>query len=120
MSPSCFHRDNPLPAAVIRQKYELSEETLSLWSQHGLPLLRVGSNVFVRESEVVRFIETGGNPRRREALTIRHHAKFLTLHFLVVALAPWEWFAWLLAERRFRLRDRIDRVQAYEEFPDEP
>lgn len=46
----------PLPCSYIQKKFGLSRTTLWRWRCAGLPVQQVGAKLFIKESDVVRFI----------------------------------------------------------------
>lgn len=50
-------RDCPLPLDFFLRRYAISRTTAWRWRKKGLPTLQVGSKLFCRESEFVRFME---------------------------------------------------------------
>jgi hypothetical protein len=54
-----FHpKDCPMPLSFFLDRYDISSTTAWRWSKKGLPVLRVGAKLFIRESDWVRFLET--------------------------------------------------------------
>lgn len=49
--------DCPMPADFVCRKLAISRTTFWRWRKAGLPVLTVGGKLFVREVEVVRFME---------------------------------------------------------------
>ncbi len=48
--------DPPMPHDFVLAKYHVSRTTFWRWRKRGLQCLSVGSKLFVRESEIARFI----------------------------------------------------------------
>lgn len=48
--------DPPMPHDYVLSKYHVSRTTFWRWRKAGLECLTVGSKIFVRESEIARFI----------------------------------------------------------------
>ena len=58
MSTNAFDpRDVPLPAGYFRSKYTVSRSTFWRYRAAGMPTVRVGAKVFVRESDFVAFLK---------------------------------------------------------------
>ena len=57
-TPAPFNpKDTPMPMAYLQRKYEFSRTTGWRYGRAGLPVIRVGSKVFCRESDFVAFLE---------------------------------------------------------------
>ena len=57
-TPALFGpRDVPMPSNYVMAKYHLSRTTLWRWRRAGLPSQCVGGKLFVKEADVITFIE---------------------------------------------------------------
>jgi hypothetical protein len=50
-------RDPPLPPGFFGRKFQVSRVTLWRYRRAGLPALKVGDKVFIRESDFIAFLE---------------------------------------------------------------
>jgi len=57
MTTNFDHRDTPMPISFFENKYCISRITLWRYRRAGLPSIRVGAKLFVRESDFVAFLE---------------------------------------------------------------
>jgi hypothetical protein len=60
-------KDSPLPLDFFLRRYAISRTTARRWRKNGLATLQVGSKIFCRESEFVRFMETQAAKREEGA-----------------------------------------------------
>lgn len=51
------HHDVPMPIGYIEYKYGISLTTLWRYRRAGLTAIKVGAKVFIRESDLVAFLE---------------------------------------------------------------
>ena len=51
------HRDTPLPLSYFARKYDMSRVTIWRFRRAGLRAVVVGSQVFIKESDFVSFLE---------------------------------------------------------------
>lgn len=49
--------DCPMPADFICRRLNISRTTFWRWRKAGLPVLTVGGKLFVRETQVIHFME---------------------------------------------------------------
>jgi hypothetical protein len=57
MKTTFDHHDTPLPTGFYNRKYNISRSTLWLYRNAGLTSIRVGTKLFIRESEFVAFLQ---------------------------------------------------------------
>lgn len=55
-------KDCPMPLDFFLNRYGISRTTAWRWRARGLPTSKVGAKIFCRESDFVRFLESGGSP----------------------------------------------------------
>jgi len=49
--------DTPLPQDFFERKYGSSRTTLWRYRKEGLPVIKVGAKIFIRESDFISFLE---------------------------------------------------------------
>ena len=65
--PTAFDpKECPMPLDFFLNHYRISRTTAWRWRKRGLPTLRVGAKLFVREGDFLRFLENGGNLPRQD------------------------------------------------------
>ena len=52
-------KDSPMPLDFFLNRYGISKTTAWRWRKRGLPTSQVGAKIFCRESDFVRWIESG-------------------------------------------------------------
>ena len=60
-------KDAPLPLEFFMRRYAISRTTCWRWRRAGLPTSQVGAKIFCRESDFVKWLESGGKPQQEEA-----------------------------------------------------
>ena len=65
--------ETPMPHTYLLKKYDLSRTTFWRWRKAGLPCQTVGAKLFVRESDIVRFIADQNVPRKTTPLLPPDH-----------------------------------------------
>jgi hypothetical protein len=60
-------KDAPLPLEFFMRRYAISRTTCWRWRARGLPTSQVGAKIFCRESDFVKWLESGGKPQQEEA-----------------------------------------------------
>ncbi len=50
------HHESPMPPDYYERKYGVSRTTLSRYRKAGLPALRVGAKIFIRDCDFVAFL----------------------------------------------------------------
>jgi hypothetical protein len=69
-NPPAFNpKDRPMPLDFFLNRYGISRTTAWRWRKRGLPVSQVGAKIFCRESDFVRFLESGGNSAQQQELT---------------------------------------------------
>lgn len=56
-------KDCPMPLEFFLRRYSISRTTAWRWRARGLPTSQIGSKIFCRESEFVKWLESGGKPQ---------------------------------------------------------
>lgn len=59
-------KDAPLPLEFFMVRYAISRTTCWRWRKAGLPTSQVGAKVFCRESDFVKWLESGRKPQPKE------------------------------------------------------
>lgn len=55
--PTPLSLETPMPHTYLLKKYDVSRTTFWRWrTERGLPCQTVGAKIFVRESDIVRFL----------------------------------------------------------------
>ena len=60
-------KDCPMPLKFFLRHYAISRTTAWRWRARGLPTSQVGAKIFCRESDFVKWLESGGKPQQEEA-----------------------------------------------------
>lgn len=60
-------KDAPLPLEFFLRRYSISRTTCWRWRLAGLPTSQVGAKIFCRESDFVKWLESGGKPQPKES-----------------------------------------------------
>ena len=60
-------KDCPMPLEFFLRRYAISRTTAWRLRARGLPTSQVGAKIFCRESDFVKWLESGGKPQQEEA-----------------------------------------------------
>ena len=60
-------KDCPMPFEFFLRRYAISRTTAWRWRARGLPTSQVGAKIFCRESDFVKWLESGGKPKQEDS-----------------------------------------------------